>query len=87
MQLLGGLTPKRFLSQIWQTKPFLVRDAIPGFDGVVQAPELFALAARGDVESRLVLRRGGAWKLRRGPFSRTELARLPESGWTLLVQA
>jgi len=86
MQLLGGLSAKRFLSQIWQTKPFLVRDAIPGFKGVVQASELFALAARGDVESRLVWRRGGAWKLRHGPFSRGELTRLPRSGWTLLVQ-
>ncbi|MGB5082760.1 MAG: cupin domain-containing protein [Burkholderiales bacterium] len=86
MQLLGGLSARRFLSQIWQTKPLLVRDAIPGFKGVVQAPELFALAARSDVESRLIWRRGGAWRLRRGPFSRTELARLPKSGWTLLVQ-
>jgi 50S ribosomal protein L16 3-hydroxylase len=86
MQLLGGLTARRFLSQIWQTKPLLVRDAIPGFKGVVQAPELFALAARSDIESRLVWRRGGAWRLRHGPFSRSELARLPKSGWTLLVQ-
>jgi len=86
MQLLGGLSARRFLSQIWQTKPLLVRDAIPGFKGVVQAPELFALAARSEVESRLVWRRGGAWQLRHGPFSRTELARLPKSGWTLLVQ-
>jgi len=86
MQLLGGLSAKAFLSQIWQTKPLLVRDAIPDFKGVVQAPELFALAARGDVESRLVWRRSGAWRLRYGPFSRTELARLPGSGWTLLVQ-
>jgi len=85
LQLLGGLSTKRFLSQIWQTKPLLVRDAIPDFKGLVQAPELFALAARGDVESRLVSRRGGSWKLRHGPFSRTELARLPKSGWTLLV--
>ena len=82
LQLLGGLSAKRFLSQIWQTKPLLVRGAIPGFKGMVQAPELFALAARSDVESRLVRRQGRAWKLRHGPFSRTELARLPKSGWT-----
>jgi 50S ribosomal protein L16 3-hydroxylase len=86
MQLLGGLNAKRFLSQFWQKKPLLVRGAIPGFKGVVQAPELFALATRGDIESRLVWRRGGAWRLREGPFSRTELARLPKTGWTLLVQ-
>lgn len=86
MQLLGNLDVKRFLSQFWQTKPLLVRNAIPGFKGVVQAPELLALATRDDVESRLVWRRGGAWHLRHGPFSRGELARMPKREWTLLVQ-
>jgi 50S ribosomal protein L16 3-hydroxylase len=86
MQLLGGLDSRRFLSQFWQTKPLLVRNAIPDFKGVVQAPELFMLATRDDVESRLVWRRGGAWRMRQGPFSRNELARLPNRDWTLLVQ-
>ena len=86
MQLLGGLSATRFLSQFWQKKPLLVRDAIPDFKGVVQAPELLALSLRDDVEARLVCRRCGAWHMRQGPFSRTQLARLPKSGWTLLVQ-
>src|SRR5712672_1166152 len=86
MQLLGGLSATRFLSQFWQKKPLLVRDAIPDFKGVVQAPELLALSLRDDVEARLVCRRRGAWHMQQGPFSRTQLARLPKSGWTLLVQ-
>ena len=86
MQLLGGLEVGRFLSQFWQTKPLLVRNAVPDFKGVVQAPELLALASRDDVESRLVWRRRGAWRLRHGPFSHSELARLPKREWTLLVQ-
>lgn len=86
MQLLGGLTEKAFLSQFWQRKPLLVRQAIGDFEGAVQAPELFALAMRDGVESRVVERRRGAWRVREGPFSRSELARLPRSGWTLLVQ-
>jgi len=86
MQLLGGLSAKKFLSQFWQKKPLLVRDAISDFKGVVQAPELFALSLRDDIESRLVSRRRGAWQMQQGPFSRTQFARLPKSGWTLLVQ-
>ncbi len=86
MQLLGGLSGEKFLSQFWQKKPLLVRNAITDFKGVVQAPELFALSLRDDVESRLVCRRGGAWHMQQGPFSRTQIARLPKSGWTLLVQ-
>src|SRR5713101_9976020 len=85
MQLLGGLSETKFLSQFWQKKPLLVRNAIPDFKGVVQAPELLALSLRDDIESRLVWRRSGAWHLREGPFSRTELTRLPKIGWTRLV--
>src|SRR5437879_8581680 len=86
MQLLGGLSGEKFLSQFWQKKPLLVRNAITDFKGVVQAPELFALSLRDDVESRHVCRRGGAWHMQQGPFSRTHIATLPKSGWTLLVQ-
>jgi len=86
MQLLGGLSGKKFLSQFWQKKPLLVRNAIPDFKGVVQAPELFALSSRDDIESRLVCRRRGAWHMQQGPFTRARIARLPKSGWTLLVQ-
>jgi len=86
MQLLGRLSARTFLSQFWQKRPLLVRQAIPGFGGVVQASELLALAARDDVESRLVSRRRGAWHLRHGPFARSETDRLPKKDWTILVQ-
>jgi 50S ribosomal protein L16 3-hydroxylase len=86
MQLLGGLTATQFLSHFWQRKPLLIRNAISNFKGVVQAPELFALAARPDVESRIVRRERGAWKVRDGPISRADLGRLPRSNWTMLVQ-
>jgi 50S ribosomal protein L16 3-hydroxylase len=86
LQLLGGLSASTFLSRYWQKKPLLVRNAISDFKGVVQAPELFALATHGEIEARLVQRRGAAWRMYRGPFSRAELARLPARNWTLLVQ-
>lgn len=86
LQLLGGLTTKQFLSQFWQRRPLLIRNAISNFKGVVQAPELFALAARPDIESRIVWRDRGTWKVHEGPVSRAQLRRLPRSGWTILVQ-
>jgi 50S ribosomal protein L16 3-hydroxylase len=86
LQLLGGLTTKQFLSQFWQRRPLLIRDAISNFKGVVQAPELFALAARPDIESRIVRRERGRWKAHEGPISRAQLGRLPRTGWTILVQ-
>jgi 50S ribosomal protein L16 3-hydroxylase len=86
MQLLGGLSGKKFLSHFWQKKPLLIRDAVPGFRGVLQTPELLRLAASENVESRIVQRRSGRWRLLHGPFSRDQIASMPKSGWTLLVQ-
>jgi 50S ribosomal protein L16 3-hydroxylase len=86
MQLLGGLSGKQFLSQFWQKKPLLIRNAISDFKGVVQASELFALAARPDIESRIVRRDRGTWKVHEGPISRSALGRLPSADWTMLVQ-
>ncbi len=71
----------------WQKKPLLVRAAVPGFRAVLDRGELFALAARDDVESRLVLHDGAqGWKLRHGPFARRALPPLQRPGWSLLVQ-
>ena len=33
--LLGGLSPAAFLRAHWQKRPLLVRQAIPGFRGIV----------------------------------------------------
>lgn len=70
----------------WQKKPLLVRSAIPGFSPLVPRPGLFALAARDEVESRLVVQQGKAWQLRRGPMPRRALPPMSQAGWTLLVQ-
>jgi 50S ribosomal protein L16 3-hydroxylase len=84
--LLGGLSPKEFMSRHWQKKPLLVRGALPGFVPLLHRGELFALAAGDDVESRLVETDGAHWRFRRGPFSRKALPPLSRAGWTLLVQ-
>jgi 50S ribosomal protein L16 3-hydroxylase len=63
----------------------LVRQAIPGFSGVAPSAELFCLAGREDVESKLFLRRGARWVVREGPLPRAAFARLPRMNWTLLV--
>src|SRR5271165_4835563 len=74
--LLGG-APRRFLQRYWQRRPLLIRQAIAGFRGLLSTRELFALAARDDVESRLVLRERGRWSLLHGPFRRADLRALP----------
>jgi 50S ribosomal protein L16 3-hydroxylase len=83
---LGGLSFDPFLRRHWQKKPLLARAALPQCAGLVKRDQLFALAARDDIESRLVLRSGRRWDVRHGPFTARELGRLPATGWTLLVQ-
>jgi 50S ribosomal protein L16 3-hydroxylase len=84
--VLGGTTPTRFLHRHWQKQPLLIRQAIAGFRDLLSTRELFALAGRDDVESRLIVRERGGWTLAQGPFRRADFRALPERNWTLLVQ-
>jgi len=84
--LLGGLPVARFLRRFWQKEALLVRGAVAGFRDPFTTAELFALARRDDVESRVVVRAGARWSLEHGPFRRADFAALPARNWTLLVQ-
>jgi len=86
LPLLGGLSPRQFMKKHWQKKPLLVRGAVPGFKPLAARNELFELAARDEVESRLVVQSGSDWQFRRGPFGRRALPPLSRPGWSLLVQ-
>ena len=91
LPLLGGLSPAAFMRRHWQKKPLLVRQAVPGVQPPLTRAALFDLAAREDVESRLVRRQGdglagAGWRVRHGPLSRRALPALSCPGWTLLVQ-
>jgi len=85
-KLLGGLSAQTFMRCHWQKKPLLVRQALPGIVAPLSRSGLFALAARDDVQSRLVRSTAAGWQLRHGPLSRRALPALAQPGWTLLVQ-
>lgn len=87
--LLGGLSAREFLAEYWQKKPLLIRQAVPGFTGVLSKDELFDLACDPDVESRYIRLPAdgleGDWTLEHGPQSRGRL-RGKKQPWTVLVQ-
>ena len=85
MALLGDLTVRQFLSRHWQKRPMVVRQALPGFKGVISTSRLFSLATRDDVESRMVSR-SNRWAVSHGPFTATDISGHPQRNWTLLVQ-
>ena len=86
---LGNMPVTTFLRDYWQQQPLLIRQAFPGFESPLTPDDLAGLALEEDLESRIVLEQGesGPWELLNGPFSETTFAKLPESHWTLLVQA
>jgi 50S ribosomal protein L16 3-hydroxylase len=87
--ILGTLTADEFLSEYWQKKPLLIRNAIPGFVSPLTPDELAGLALEEEVESRIILEQGATapWELQTGPFDEHVFSQLPETHWSLLVQA
>jgi 50S ribosomal protein L16 3-hydroxylase len=85
---LGDMPIQKFLLEYWQKKPVLIRNAFPNFQSPIDGDELAGLALEEEVESRIVLEKGKTpWELRNGPFDEDTFANLPETHWTLLVQA
>jgi len=84
-RLPGGMVASEFLRRHWQRKPLLVRGAFPGVGAWPGKRKLFTLAARPDVESRLISRSGRRWSVAHGPLVHTLLARQRTRNWTLLV--
>lgn len=86
IEILNGLTAKRFLAEYWQKKPLLVRGAFPGFRDFVSPEMLQAMAQQEDVQARLVTESDGLWDVRQGPLRASDFRRLKGAHWSLLVQ-
>ncbi|HEY0907313.1 MAG TPA: cupin domain-containing protein [Methylophilus sp.] len=92
LTLLNGLTPAQFMAEYWQKKPLLIRQAIPDFQGILDAETLAGMACEAEVPSRIVrcdpalAHTGKGWQVMHGPFDDEDFAQLPERDWTLLVQ-
>lgn len=86
---LHPISLKSFLSDYWQKKPLVIRQALPDFVNPLSPDELAGLALEEDVESRIVFetpQETPSWHLKRGPFLESDFTTLPSTHWTLLVQ-
>lgn len=88
MQLFNKISATEFFADYWQKQPLLLKDAFPNFISPLSPDELAGLACEEDVESRLVLEKGGEkpWQVLSGPFEESVLSRLPDTHWSLSVQ-
>jgi 50S ribosomal protein L16 3-hydroxylase len=86
LALLGGLSPTAFMRDYWQKRPLLIRNALPlaADNGAPLAPvtpaQLFELASRDDVESRVVIQEPAPAKAKT-PKARAKTPSL--QGWQL----
>jgi 50S ribosomal protein L16 3-hydroxylase len=77
-----------FLEQYWQKKPVLLQGLIPDFLDPISPEELAGLACEAEIESRIVrASQPDVWELTEGPFPEFTFQELPDSNWTVLVQA
>lgn len=76
-----------FLSEYWQKKPLLIRQALDGWSNPVSPDELAGLACEEEIESRLIRPAGKKWVLEHGPIPEGRYEELNDAPWTLLVQS
>ncbi len=83
-----GISLDQFLTEYWQKKPLVIRQALPNFQCPINANELAGLACEENVESRIILEteKGQPWQCHQGPFNESLFSSLPETHWTLLIQ-
>lgn len=89
MHILGNISIETFLSEYWQKKPLLIRNAFPDFESPIDPDDLAGLSLEDAIESRIIKEsdENGPWQLYNGPFKDDDFEKLPEENWTLLVQA
>ncbi|MDO9519644.1 MAG: cupin domain-containing protein [Pseudohongiella sp.] len=92
--MLDSVLPENFDAQVflrdyWQKKPLLIRAGGASFVDLIEPEELAGLACEEGVESRIVQVNPelDKWTLRQGPFKEQDFLDLPETHYSLLVQA
>ena len=86
LTLLGGLTPEQFMKRHWQKKPLLIRQALPNMTPLIERAKLLEMVESEEVESRLIVRKGAYWSLKKGPMGRKSLPSFKTPDWTVLFQ-
>ena len=89
LDVLGGITAEQFLSEYWQKKPLLVRNALPEIAGILEPNDVMELALEEEVSARLIKQKDkdpNQWTVKSSPLIKGDFQKMPKL-WTLLVQA
>ena len=90
---LGDMPIEKFLKEFWQKKPLFIKNALPEVPQI-EPEELAGYALEEEIESRILIETSKGkeplksdWKLVHGPMTESSFSELPDTHWTLLVQA
>ena len=89
LDVLGGITAEQFLSEYWQKKPLLVRNALPEIADILVPNDVMELALDENVTARLIKQKDKdpkQWTVKNSPLIKGDFQKMPKL-WTLLVQA
>lgn len=89
LDVLGGMTAEQFLSEYWQKKPLLVRNAMPEIASLLEPNDVMELALEEHVTARLIKQKDrdpNQWSVKSSPLLKADFQKMPKL-WTLLVQA
>ncbi len=89
LDVLGGITAEQFLSEYWQKKPLLVRNAMPEIASLLEPNDVMELALEEHVTARLIKQKDrdpNQWSVKSSPLLKADFQKMPKL-WTLLVQA
>ena len=89
LDVLGGITAQQFLSEYWQKKPLLVRNALPEIAEILVPDDVMELALDENTTARLIKQKDkdpNQWTVKNSPLVKGDFQKTPKF-WTLLVQA
>ncbi|WP_180186183.1 cupin domain-containing protein [Acinetobacter sp. YH01008] len=89
LDVLGGITAEQFLSEYWQKKPLLIRNAMPEIANLLEPDDVMELALEEHVTARLIKQKDrdpNQWSVKSSPLLKADFQKMPKL-WTLLVQA
>lgn len=76
-----------FMQEYWQKKPVVIKGAFNNFVDPISPEEIAGLALEEVVDSRLVSNLDNNWEVEDGPLPEERFSQLPETHWSLLIQA
>ena len=89
LAVLGGITAEQFLTEYWQKKPLLVRNALPEIKNLLELTDVMELALDENINARLIKQKDkdpNHWSVKSSPLMKADFQKMPKL-WTLLIQA